>query len=90
MCLDFVKRHIALVKPQVVLLVGNIASKSLLNTQEGITRMRGQWHELNIEGQKIPALATFHPAYLLRTPIRKREVWHDLCLVAEKLEELKG
>ncbi len=78
----FLMRHIALVKPQVLLMVGNPANQTLLDTAQGVTKLRGRWHSV----QGIDALSIFHPAYLLRTPARKREAWADLLLLKAKLE----
>lgn len=87
-CLPFLKRHIALVKPKVVVALGATATKNLFDTSEGITRLRGKWQELSVDGHTCPAMATFHPAALLRVPLNKRYVWRDLLAVAEKLDSL--
>ncbi len=87
-CLPFLKRHIALVKPKVVVALGATATKNLFETGEGITRLRGKWQTLEVEGYSCPAMATFHPAALLRVPLNKRYVWRDLLSVMEKLEGL--
>ncbi len=78
----FVRRHIALAAPEVLILMGNTACAGLLG-QKGITRLRGQWTE--IAGR--PALPMFHPAYLLRTPAAKREAWADLLDLRARLSE---
>ncbi len=85
-CLPFIRRHIELVSPRVVLLVGGISAKALLNTSEGITRIRGNWHTLDLSGHIIDTLPTFHPAYLLRQPAAKKRAWQDLLAVQRKLE----
>ncbi len=87
-CLPFLKRHIALVKPKVVVALGATAMKNLFDTSEGITRLRGKWQELSVDGHSCPAMATFHPAALLRVPLNKRYVWRDLLSVMERLEGL--
>jgi DNA polymerase len=89
-CLPFVFRHIVLSRPRVLVLAGGTAASSLLDTAEGITRLRGRWFDLAIPGldSAVPTLPTFHPAYLLRTPERKREAWRDLLTLKAKLEEL--
>jgi DNA polymerase len=87
-CLPFLLRHIALVKPKIVVALGATAAKNLFDTTEGITRLRGQWQELNADGHTCPAIATFHPAALLRMAINKRYVWRDLLAVQERLEQL--
>jgi DNA polymerase len=80
--LPFVLRHIALVRPRHLVLLGGVAAKGLLRSKEGITRLRGRWHEVAVEGLgTLPALATLHPAYLLRTPGAKRDAWSDLLLL---------
>jgi len=85
--LPFVLRHIALVRPRHVVLLGATAARALLRTREGITRLRGRWLGLPVEGLgEVPALATLHPAYLLRTPAAKREAWADLLLLRRTLE----
>jgi DNA polymerase len=80
--LPFVRHHIALV-------LGNISAKTLFDTTEGITRMRGKWREIAIADQVIPAMATYHPAFLLRQPGAKREAWRDLLSLEARLAELK-
>lgn len=88
-CRPFVLRHIALVRPRAVVLLGASAAKALLRTSEGITRLRGRWQELDVEGLEVPVpvLPTFHPAFLLRQPMRKREAWADLQALRARLEE---
>jgi len=89
-CLPFVERHIELVNPAVIVLVGGIAAKTMLARSEGITKLRGQWHSYETPrmSHPVPIIATFHPAYLLRSPAQKREAWKDLLAVQEKMEEL--
>lgn len=86
-CLPFVERHIELVAPQVLVFVGGASAKALLNTQEGIMKLRGRWFEFQRPGlaRPIPAMATFHPAYLLRTPSQKRAAWRDLLAIKRRL-----
>jgi DNA polymerase len=81
----FVERHIELVAPSVLILVGASAAQGLLNTTEGITRLRGRWFQYSLgeNGPAIPAMPIFHPAYLLRQPAQKRETWRDLIKVKE-------
>jgi len=89
-CLPFVFRHIVLSRPKVLVLAGGTAASSLLDMAEGITRLRGRWFDLAIPGldAKLPTLPMFHPAFLLRTPERKREAWRDLLALKAKLAEL--
>jgi uracil-DNA glycosylase len=89
-CLPFVFRHIVLSQPKILVLAGGTAASSLLDMAEGITRLRGRWFDLAIPGldAKLPTLPMFHPAFLLRSPERKREAWRDLLALKAKLEEL--
>lgn len=86
-CLPFVWRHIALLSPRVVMLCGGTATATLLGRPEGITRLRGRWFALEVPGldRAVPAIATYHPSFLLRTPARKGEAWRDLLAVQSKL-----
>jgi len=77
-CLPFVKRQIKLVKPELILLAGGVASKALLNTDEGVGKLRGRFHRY--EG--VPVLVTYHPAGVLRNEDLKRPVWEDIKKVA--------
>ncbi len=85
-CLPFIKRHIELAAPKVLVLLGGTAVTALLEITEGITRVRGRWHTYAAGKITIPAMATFHPAYLLRQPQLKRQVWHDLLEIKTKLD----
>ena len=89
LCQPFVERQIALVRPRVLVLVGGISAKALLEKREGITRLRGTWREFTPAGmtEPIATMATFHPAYVLRQPSAKREVWRDLLAIQKKLSE---
>ena len=80
-CVGFVKEQIAAIKPRVIVTLGNVPTQSLLGTKQGITKMRGVWHEY----QGIPVMPTFHPSYLLRTPGEKKWVWEDIKRVLERL-----
>ncbi len=90
-CLPFLRRHIALIQPEWLVLLGATAAKAMLPAPDrntGIRRLRGGWRSLEIPGMaaKIPCLPTYHPAYLLRTPSAKREAWLDLLALKERLE----
>jgi len=88
-CLAFTRRHIELAKPKIVVLAGGTAVKAVLNTTEGITRLRGKWTTLKLDdGSEVPALPTFHPAFLLRTPASKRQSWADLLALDKRLKDL--
>jgi uracil-DNA glycosylase family 4 len=85
-CLPFVKRHIDLVSPDFLILVGGTATKTLLGGSAGIMRLRGAWKDYTSEaGKKMKVIAIFHPAYLLRSPGQKREVWMDLIKIKHTL-----
>ena len=89
--LPFLRRHIQLAAPRHLLLLGGVAAKALLGSAEGITRLRGRWFQVTLEDEPgLPALATLHPAYLLRTPSAKREAWADLLMLRRKLDEAVG
>lgn len=76
-CIPFLYRQIAVVHPKLIVTLGNPATQGLLETKVGITKLRGEFHDYpRIPGIKV--LPTFHPAYLLRSPDKKREAWEDL------------
>jgi uracil-DNA glycosylase family 4 len=83
-CRPFIERHIELIDPKLLVLVGGTSAKMLLNTSEGITKIRGQWRQYEINGREIDTIATLHPAYLLRQPAQKRDSWHDLIQIRER------
>ncbi len=86
--LPFVRRHIALARPRLLVLLGGTAAKALIGGRDGITRMRGKWLQVMMEdGQVIPTLATLHPAYLLRTPLAKKDAWHDWLMLHRRMNE---
>ena len=87
-CLPFIQRHIELVKPSIIILLGGTAAKALLTTTQGITKLRGTWHEYNNLGLSfpIPTRAIFHPAYLLRSPEYKKQTWEDLLEIQKKIK----
>ena len=90
-CMAFTRRHIELARPRILVLAGGSSAKAVLETAEGITRLRGRWTEYVLgDGTRIPALPTLHPAYLLRTPAAKRQSWRDLLLIQARLETLRG
>ncbi len=85
-CLPFVRRHIDLISPDFLILVGGVAAKTLLGGRDGIMRVRGSWKDYTSEaGKKMKVMAIFHPAYLLRSPGQKREAWLDLIRIKHTL-----
>ncbi len=92
--LPFIERHIALVQPKVLILCGGVSAKGLLGSGDSISKLRGKFHDYRpvTEGvsentSPIPAIATYHPAYLLRTPSQKAMVWSDMLLLKSRLEQ---
>ena len=86
-CLPFIQRQIELVNPDVLVTLGNPSTQTLLQTREGIMRTRGKWLDYDTGTRTIRAIATFHPAYLLRSPSYKRMSWQDLRAIAKQLEK---
>jgi len=81
-CIPYLAEQLTLIEPQVIVALGATAVQGLLGTTGGITRLRGTWR---LYQGKIPVMPTFHPAYLLRTPSAKREVWEDLQAVLRQM-----
>ncbi|HRK25052.1 MAG TPA: uracil-DNA glycosylase, partial [Beijerinckiaceae bacterium] len=88
-CLPFIARHIALVDPVVVVCLGALSAQTLLGQRDGILRLRGRWFDYDTGHRTIPALATLHPAYLLRQPAQKRFAWRDLRALAARFAEIE-
>src|ERR1700750_646900 len=86
-CLPFIQRQIELVNPDVLVTLGNPSTQTLLSTREGIMKTRGRWFDYDTGTRVIRALATFHPAYLLRSPSYKRMSWQDLAAISKALEQ---
>lgn len=88
-CWPYLRRQIEIVAPQVIVTLGGPATKTILQTTEGITRIRGQWRQYNGVEPPIPVMPTFHPAYLLRsyTVENRKKVWSDLQAVMKKVAE---
>lgn len=87
-CRPFVDKHIELVNPKLLLLVGDKSVRGLAGATSGITRSRGKWYDVTVGDKTIPAMASFHPAYLLRTPAAKRQAWQDLLALQRRMGEL--
>jgi DNA polymerase len=77
---------VELVAPDFLLLLGGAAAKGVLDVTDGIMRVRGKWRDVTLGERKVRALATLHPAYLLRTPTAKRQAWRDLLAVKAALD----
>jgi uracil-DNA glycosylase len=89
-CRPFLERQVEIVAPELLVLLGGAAAKHLLAASDGIMRLRGRMREVAIGGRTLPALATLHPAYLLRTPAAKRLAWRDLLLIKAWLATASG
>lgn len=85
-CMDYLRNQVILVKPKIIVLLGNVALKNILGEEYGITNSRGKW----VDRKGIWYMPTFHPAALLRDDSKKIDFWKDLKLVKEKLKELEN
>jgi DNA polymerase len=85
-CLPFIRRQIELVAPDVLVTLGKPSTAALLGIADGIRRTRGRWMTYQAGERDIRAMATFHPAYLLRQPLEKRHSWRDLLAIKKALE----
>ncbi len=81
-CMPYLREQLELVAPEVIVALGATALQGLFGTTEGITRLRGRW---KLYGGRVPVMPTFHPAFLLRNPPAKREVWEDLQAVLRQM-----
>jgi len=88
MCIPFLRRHIELVDPGIVVLLGKVAVKNVAGIGEGIMATRGRWLQYFVNGRMVPVMPTLHPAYLLRQPAHKKLAWRDLQAVDEKIRAL--
>jgi uracil-DNA glycosylase len=84
-CLPFILRQIELANPDILVCLGNPSTQALLNTKEGITRTRGRWFNFHTGTRDIRAIPTYHPAFLLRTPLAKRLAWRDFLAIKKAL-----
>ena len=90
-CLPFVRRQIELAQPDVLVALGGAAAQSLFRARDGILKLRGRWLDYELgEGRRIRAIATLHPAYLLRSPAQKALAWRDLKAIRKALAEGQG
>jgi DNA polymerase len=84
-CLPFIRRQIELANPDFLVCLGGPAMQTLLGVKDGITRSRGRWFSYDTGQREIRALATFHPAFLLRSPLQKRFAWRDFLALKKAL-----
>jgi DNA polymerase len=85
-CLPFIQRQIELVDPDILVCLGGPSATTLLGIKEGITKSRGRWFNYHTGTREIRAMATFHPAFLLRSPLQKRLAWRDFLAIKKALE----
>jgi len=85
LCLPFLRRHIELVNPGIIILLGAVAARHVLGFSEGIMKLRGRWLEYRAGNAMVPVMATLHPAYLLRQPAHKKLAWRDLQAAERKI-----
>lgn len=86
-CLPFVERHIELIQPKLVILLGGVSTKALLNDNDGIMKIRGHWRDYKHPALETPirTIATYHPAFLMRSPSQKAQFWQDLLLIEDEI-----
>ena len=89
-CLPFLRRHIELHAPELIVLLGGSPLKHVLGKSEGILSMRGKWLQYHVAGRMVPVMPTLHPAYLLRQPAHKKHAWRDLRAIYDKFEQNQG
>jgi DNA polymerase len=89
-CLPFIRRQIELCDPEILVCLGWPSAQTLLGIKEGIMKARGRWLAYHTGKREIRAMATFHPAYLLRTPLAKRHAWRDFLAIKKALAEVTG
>lgn len=91
MCLPFLQRHIELISPKIIVLAGSTAVKALLNNSEGITKIHGKWYSYMSPALQapIPIMPIYHPAFLLRSPSKKKDVWLDMLEIKRRLGALQ-
>ena len=87
--LPFLKKHIEIIRPKIILLLGSTAMNAILSNTDVISKMRGKWYEIEINDLKLYSIVSFHPAYLLRQPDQKKLSWIDLKMIRDRLKKLK-
>jgi uracil-DNA glycosylase len=87
-CLPFLRRHIELADPALIVLLGAVAARHVVGLSDGIMKMRGRWLEYRVGTRMVPLMPTLHPAYLLRQPAHKKLAWRDLQAIAARMETI--
>jgi len=85
---QFLKEHISVIDPKILILMGSTAMEALLGGNKKISKERGQWKEVIIKQKNYKTIVTFHPAYLLRKPDQKKYSWEDLKIIQKKINQL--
>ena len=85
---EYLKEHISIIDPQILILMGSTAMEALFGGNKRISQERGQWKEIIIKQKTYKSIITFHPAYLLRQPDQKKFSWEDLKIIHKKIDEL--
>ncbi|HEY2837143.1 MAG TPA: uracil-DNA glycosylase [Rhizomicrobium sp.] len=88
-CLPFLRRHIELANPGLIVLLGAVAARHVMGITDGIMKTRGRWLEYRVGDAMVPVMPTLHPAYLLRQPAHKKLAWRDLQAIATRMELLR-
>jgi len=89
-CIPFLRRHIELVSPEIMILLGSVPLRHVLGLSEGIMKCRGRWADYRIGSKTIPVMPTLHPAYLLRQPSHKRLAWRDFQEIDDRINFLQS
>jgi len=85
-CWPFLTRQVELVAPEILVLLGGASAKQIFGASDGIMKLRGKWRDIEIGAHRARAIATLHPAYLLRNPLGKRLAWRDLLAIRDALD----
>jgi DNA polymerase len=86
-CLPFIRRQIELANPGILVCLGGPSAQALLNVRDGITKIRGRWYAYHTGSREIRAMPTYHPAFLLRSPLQKRLAWRDFLAIKKALAQ---
>ena len=86
---SYLKEHISIISPEIVILFGSTAMESILDTRERISNQRGKWKEIILKNKTFQLMITFSPSYLIRFPENKKYAWEDLKMIRQKISDLK-
>ena len=84
---EYLKEHISIINPKILILMGSTAMEALLGSNKRISKERGQWKEVIIKQKNYKTMVTFHPAYLLRKPDQKKFSWGDLKIIRKEIDD---